>query len=163
MTFRRAVWLSVILHGLIVVVSVTRTFFAPSEPLQLQDAIRVDIVGLPQKIPPTKPCRPSRRPRPRPKRRSPRRPRSPRPNPRRPPKPEAPKFVEKPKPEKPVDVKKSQANALNHLREMDAFAKLEKAAAERKAPRPGPPPRRRPRTPGRTRRSRPTRSRPATV
>jgi colicin import membrane protein len=41
--------------------------------------------------------------------------------------------VEKPKPEKPIDVKKSQKSALNRLKELDAFAKLEKVAAEHKA------------------------------
>ena len=132
MTFRRAIWLSVALHALLVIFSVTRTFFAPSEPMQLPDAIRVDIVGLPQKMLPDEPLPPEPAPAAAP-------PPTPAPKaeaapPAPPPKPEAPKFVEKAKPTKPApDVKHSQKNALNRLREMDAFAKLEKAAAERKA------------------------------
>ena len=135
MTFRRAVWLSVILHVGLAVVSVTRTFLSPGEPMQLPDAIRVDIVGLPQKMAPDEPLppEPAAAPAPAPPAPPPKAEVAP-PPPPPPPKPEAPKFVEKPKPTKPVvDVKKSQKNALNHLKELDAFAKLEKAAAERKA------------------------------
>jgi len=130
-TFKKAIWLSFILHVVLGIFSVTRAFLSPSEPLQLQDAIRVDIVGLPQKIVPDEPLPPE------PAAAAPTKPEpvaAPTPPPPPPPKPEGPKFVEKPKPEKPApDHKKSQANALNRLREMDAFAKLEKAAAERKA------------------------------
>ena len=131
MNFRRAIWLSVALHLGIALFSLTRAFLSPSDPLQLQDAIRVDIVGLPQKIEPDQALPPEPAPAakpvapaaPEPE------PAPPAPTPPPPPKPAAPKFVEKPK----VDVAHSQKSALNRLKEMDAFAKLEKVAAEKKA------------------------------
>ena len=47
----RAIWISIATHVAVVLVFVVRMVIYPSEPLRLDDAIRVDIVALPDKGP----------------------------------------------------------------------------------------------------------------
>lgn len=53
--FSRYVGLSVIFHCTVVLVFTIKTVFFPSEDLQIRDAIRVDLIGLPDKAEPPKP------------------------------------------------------------------------------------------------------------
>lgn len=49
-TFSRDLWISVGAHGLIGVLMFFRIFLFPSESIDLRESIRVDIVGLPEKM-----------------------------------------------------------------------------------------------------------------
>lgn len=55
--FNNALLLSGVAHGLIIVLLIFRAVFLPSEPIEIRNAIRVDVVGLPDKVmAPTKPA-----------------------------------------------------------------------------------------------------------
>lgn len=125
--FGRTVALSCGLHLLVATLMLTRAYLAPSDPLALEEAIRVDIVGLPQKTLPDQPLPPEpvAKPKPAPPPQA-----APEPAPAPPPpKAEAPKFVEKPKP----NLKHDQKDAFAKLRAMDALAKMKREAEEREA------------------------------
>lgn len=49
-TFSRELWISVGAHSLIAVFMFFRIFFFPAESIDLRESIRVDIVGLPEKM-----------------------------------------------------------------------------------------------------------------
>ncbi len=50
LAFRKAITVSLIGHAFLVILLLCRTFFLPSESLDLKNSIRVDMVGLPDKI-----------------------------------------------------------------------------------------------------------------
>lgn len=97
----KAIGVSVALHVIAVAAFTIKTVFYPSEPLVLEETIRVDIVSLPdksmQKLPPMPVTEPV----------APQPPAPPAPEPVKPAEPEAPKPVEaKPEAPKPVEVAK---------------------------------------------------------
>ncbi len=118
-TFRQQVWISVSFHGAIAILLLFRAFFLPDEPLQIHDSIRVDIVGLPDKIqqsppkqaieaPPAKVALPN--------------------------KPDLPAPALK---QKPLNTKKLEKNAFDRLKALEAIDKLK---AEKETPKDTPSP-----------------------
>lgn len=136
----RAIGYSIAAHVAVVAVFVLRMVVYPSEPLKLDDAIRVDIVALPDKaakmpsvpvvdtkpVPPAPP-EPVAQPEPA----------KPEPAPvpvAKPAKPEAPKVVLKPDPKK---TKKAQEDAMKRLEALEKIERMTKSqqqAAARPAP-----------------------------
>ncbi len=49
-TLSRNIWISLAGHALVALLVFFQTVFAPVDPLEIRNAIRVDIVGLPDKI-----------------------------------------------------------------------------------------------------------------
>ena len=129
--FGGAVAVSLGIHLAVAILLLTRAFFAPSDPLALEDAIRVDIVGLPQKMLPDQPLPPE------PAAKTPPPPKAapaPAPTPP-PPKADAPKFVEKPVEKPKPNLKHEQKDAFAKLRAMEALANMKREAEERDAAR----------------------------
>lgn len=123
--FKKCLAVSLFLHFAIVIFFSVRFLFFPSEPLILQNAIRVDVVDLPDKVKslPEPTIAEPAEPEPVAK--------------QEPPKPkEIPKAVElKKEPEKKVETK--QKDAFNKLKQLSALDKLkEKKAEEPKATAP---------------------------
>ncbi len=63
-TFSRNIILSLILHGSVIILLTVKAFLAPSEPIQIRNSIRVDIVGLPDKAKQIAPPAPTAKPEP---------------------------------------------------------------------------------------------------
>ncbi|MBX3020692.1 MAG: TonB family protein [Bdellovibrionales bacterium] len=63
-SFSRAIWISVLGHGIVVTLIFLRAVVMPVEPFEIKNAIRVDIVGLPEKAAefPTEPAKPVAKP-----------------------------------------------------------------------------------------------------
>lgn len=128
-TFSRNVGISLGLHFAIVILIFFRTAMMPSEPIEIRRAIRVDVVGLPQKMPEMVELPP-----PAPQPAAPAKP--------EPPAKELPKKVEvKPEPKgpvvnldkkKPVDHQKAQNKAIESLKRMSALEKIQKDLANEK-------------------------------
>jgi colicin import membrane protein len=133
-TFSRNVAISLGAHFVVAMLIFFKTAMMPSEPIELRRAIRVDVVGLPQKMPKTVELAP-----PAPQPAAPAKPSKP-----EPPVKELPKKAEvKPEPKgptvnldkkKPVDRTKAQNKALDKIKQMSAIDKLkEDLANEKKA------------------------------
>ncbi len=114
-TFRQQIWVSVSFHGVLVLLLLFRAFFLPDDPLQIHDSIRVDIVGLPDKV---KTPAPKAEVQPPPAKVQ------------LPPKPDMPAPALK---EKPVNTQKLEQKALDRLK---ALAAIDKLKAETEAPKP---------------------------
>jgi TonB family protein len=139
---RKAILISVAAHVAVLAVFIVRMVVFPSEPLKLDDAIRVDIVALPDKgpkVPPLpivdpQPVPPAPQPpepitKPEPIKPEP----APAPVPvAKPIKPDSPKVVLKPDPKK---TKKAQDDAMKRLA---ALEKIERMTKSQSAPRPAP-------------------------
>lgn len=118
--FSNCVYVSIAGHIAIVLLVMFKTVLAPNEPLSIRNAIRVDIVGLPQKIQELPKEQPAKEP----------------------PKAPAPKVAEQPKPKAPQapapkakspDTKKAEERALDKLKEMEALEKLKEMGKEKPA------------------------------
>lgn len=118
----RAIIYSIAFHVAVVVALTVRAFFFPSEPIRMEHAIRVDIVGLPDKPiaklpPPVEEVKPPERAKPT----------LPEPKPEVKPEP-APK-VALPKPDTPkVNLNKTKQEQQAALKRLEAIEKLQKMA-----------------------------------
>ncbi len=142
----KAIGYSIAAHVAVLAVFVVRMVIYPSEPLKLDDAIRVDIVALPDKGPKTvplpivdpKPVPPAPQPPEPVAQPEPPKPVEPAAKPVMPSKPEAPKVVLKPDPKKSAkETKKAQDDAMKRLEaleKIERMAKSQSAAAARPAP-----------------------------
>lgn len=138
----RAIGISVLAHVLLFAAFVLRMVIYPSEPLRLDDAIRVDIVALPDKSPqlPNVPVVDTKVPPPSPV--------PPEPQPETPPveaaKPEPAKPVPAPKPEAPKvnlnKTKKAQQDALRRLEALEKIERMTKSQSTAKSAAPVPRP-----------------------
>jgi TonB family protein len=127
--FSRNIMTSLALHFAVVLVIFFQAVLIPQEPLDLRDAIRVDVVDLPKKI--------ETLPEPAPPEPAP----APAPTPAPPPEAKAPEVKtpepqakSKPKAEK-INVKKAQSHAMDKLKQMSALEKLKQEIAESKKPK----------------------------
>jgi colicin import membrane protein len=120
-TFSRSIWVSLMGHGIVAMLLFLKAFVAPQEPIQIRNAIRVDMVGLPDKV--VELPKPQDKPAPAP--------------------PAAPvpaKKAESKKTEAPkVDLKKkkkelakSEKQAMEKLKAMDAIEKMKKELSRSK-------------------------------
>jgi len=119
-TLGRFVSLSVFAHVFLVLIFTIRAFFFNSEPIDYQSAVKVDLVGLPDKIQPLPaPSTPTA-----PEIQAPPAPKAEKPTPA--------KAKETPKKKTVVDEqainldKKKEKSAMSHLKEMSAFEKIQK-------------------------------------
>ncbi len=113
----KALIYSVVAHGVVLLLLVVRVVIFPSEPLVHQQTIRVDMVGLPDRIsgnPPPAAARPEPKPAPAP---TPKPPPPPQPAPKPEPTPPPPKKEPAPAPK--PDVRQSQQAALDRLAEIE--------------------------------------------
>lgn len=124
-TFSRAMWISMMGHGIVAMLLFLRAVILPSQPIEVRSAIRVDVIGLPPKeqVLPDKPATPE------------------------PPKPVSKAEEVKAKPVKPPeakpkaptvdtkkpDLKKSQKSALDKLKALDALNKIKDEVSKEKA------------------------------
>ena len=108
--FKKALVFSGVGHGLLLAFLLLRAVFVPSEPIDLRNAIRVDVIGLPDKIIPPAAPTPAQTP---PKVEIAK------------PAAEAPKLVEKSKP----NTTDLQKKALDRLKALEAIDKLKQAQA----------------------------------
>jgi colicin import membrane protein len=131
-TFSRNLYISAGAHGVIALLIFVRAIFVPSEPIEIRKAIRVDVVGLPQKI--TEPIAKLPEPAAEPM--------------KAPPPPEPAKELpakETPKPPEPKtptvnldkkkpapDTKKAQSKALDKIKQMAALDKIKNDIANDK-------------------------------
>ncbi len=131
-TFSRNVMISLGAHAVLLMFIFLRAVFVPSEPIEIRRAIRVDVVGLPAKMP-EKVELPPPAPEPKP---------IAAPSKPEPPAKELPPKVEPKKPEpkaptvnldkkKPApDTKKAQASALDKIKQMSALDKIKEDVAK---------------------------------
>lgn len=131
-TFGRNIAISFGLHIAVVLVIFFQAVLIPREPLELRNAIRVDVVGLPEKI--EKPAELK------PKPETPQAEPPPPPKPKLPPKEATPEPTMKapvmPKPSptaKKVDLEKAQTESLKKLKAMSALDKIKEQLAEEKS------------------------------
>ncbi len=118
-SFSRAVWISICVHAvLFVTVSVKNVFFK-GEPMVYENAIRVDLVALPDKLPPAEEARPQ-----------PVDPPPPDVKPSPPVRAEKAPPKELPKQEDAINLEKvrekKEQTAMKKLKQMDAFEKIRK-------------------------------------
>ena len=134
MKFQRAIWISLIAHALVFAGFTLRTVFYSDSADEVPDAIRVDMVGLPDKKPAELPAPSAPEPPPKPE------PPKPAPAPEEKPQPKV--EVKKPapipvKPEAPKvnleKTRKDQASALKRLEALDRIERMEKNASTPKA------------------------------
>ncbi len=128
-SFKRALVFSLALHLFLFIVFAVRAVIYPSEPMTLEDSIRVDIVALPDKKTAELPPAAAPEPAPQPK------PVEAKPEPAKPePKPEPAKPAPAPKPEAPKvnldKTKKDQAAALKRLEALERIERMQKAQSE---------------------------------
>lgn len=129
-TFQRNIAISLGLHFAIAMLLMFRAILIPSEPLAIRDAIRVDMVGLPEKMteppkltePPSKAA--EEKPKDMPKKAE-----------AAPPKPAAPTVPSKTA--KKADTKKSELSALNKLKAQSAIEKIKEDLKKEKAAKAG--------------------------
>jgi colicin import membrane protein len=124
--FSRGIGVSIAFHLVILAVLALRAVFYPSEPMQFEHAIRVDMVGLPDKravlapapaAPAKEEAKPAENPAEKPVEKTPDKPKEP------------PKLVLKTDPDK-IDLKKSQKEQSNALKRLEALRKLEAHRAQ---------------------------------
>ncbi len=122
----RNIWISVALHVGIVITFAVKAAWIPSDELLIRSAIRVDVVGMPDKVQtPPEPAKEAVKPAPPPKA-----------EPAAPPKPEvkAPTVpVKNDKPPDPKMTEKTQQKALEKLKAMNAIEKMKSEVAEKEA------------------------------
>lgn len=127
--FRRSIYVSVGLHACVVAVVFLRAVFVPDQPIEIRNAIHVDMVGLPDKLPEM-----PRSPQPAPPKPEPKAPEptsakvKPEPVAAKPPPPKAPTV-----PTKKADLAKSQRDALAKLKRASALQEIEQEVAKQKA------------------------------
>jgi len=137
--FSRNIAISAGIHVVVASMVFFQAFLAPREPLDLRNAIRVDVVDLPKKMQ-TMPDEPAT-PQPAPKAAAP----EPATPPPPAPEPEKPKVaLEKPTPTpkkapKP-DTKSSQSDALNRLKRSNALDRIKQDVSQSQAEKPAPNP-----------------------
>jgi colicin import membrane protein len=127
----KSVVLSLLAHATLVLIFLVRGFLAPTEMMNLQDSIRVDIVGLPEKQQslPEKAAAPA----PAPKAPPPVAAKAkPKPEPVKPKAPEAPKVELNHK----KNLAKSQKNALNEIKAMAALDKIKNEVSTKPSAKP---------------------------
>ena len=125
--FSKAIAVSITAHVVLALGFLLQVAFFPSENMIIPEAVKVDLVALPDKAPPEKvakvaepePAKPEPAPTPTP---------APKPKPIPRAKPEAPK----------VDLTKKQSDAFAKLRQQEALEKLKKAAQPKPTPTPAP-------------------------
>lgn len=121
----KGIWFSIGFHLLIFVIFGVRAAFFQPEAIDYQAAVRVDIVGLPDKPMPEKvaapPPKPEEKEEPKPKV-----------EPKPAPKPPAPKVVEKPKAKEPdaVNLEKQKNKEKEALEKLKAMSALDKIKSE---------------------------------
>ncbi len=117
-------------HGAILALLTIKILFFPSEAPEYKQAVRVDVVALPEKNTeppkphpkPPEPVKEKQKPKPKPKPPKPK-PKLPKPKPKKPkPKP----IVKKPKPKKPNKVKDDQDSAIARLKALQKIKEQEK-------------------------------------
>lgn len=132
-----AIGVSIALHGVLLVFLTVRAVFFPSDPIILEDTIRVDIVALPEKtsrknqLPPPAPPQAEVKPAPKPE---------PKPEPAPPPKPvvEAkpapppPPVAKKPEAPK-VDLNKAKSTQEAALKRLEALERIQQMAKSEEA------------------------------
>jgi colicin import membrane protein len=119
--FTNYVYISIAGHIAIALMIFFKAVLAPSEHIDLRDAIRVDIVGLPKKqeaLPEKEAPAPPRAELPKPK------------------EAEKPKAPEAPAPKKTPDTKKAEQRALEKLKAMAALEKIKEDVNKEKTPKP---------------------------
>jgi len=127
-SFNRNILISVFGHICVVLIIFFRAISMPDEPIQIRNAIRVDVVGLPQKnetLPEKVPEKPS--PAPAPKKMPAKA--------AEPVKPKAP-TVALDKKEKKKDLTKAEKRALEKLKAMEALEKIEAEVGKAKSTKP---------------------------
>ena len=114
-------------HVALLAIFIVRMVIYPSEPLRLDDAIRVDIVALPDKGPKVSTVPPAPQPETQPDSASKTEPQKPAPAPvAKPMKPDSPKVVLKPDPKK---TKKAQDEAMKRLEALEKIERMTKSQA----------------------------------
>lgn len=129
----RAISISVSLHCALFAIFFLKMTFFPSQPIEIKRAMRVDLVGLPEKtqtLPPVEaPAAPAKVETPAPAA-------PPAPTPAPPPKvaeaPKVPTKDAKPKPDT-KKLEKSQTSAMERIKQMEALSKLEQQQKEAQA------------------------------
>ncbi len=137
--FKRAIIGSVALHVALVAVFTVRAVFFPSEPLQLEQVIRVDMVALPDKA--TAKLPPMEEPAPQPQAEAkpePPKPEPPKPEPAKPELPKPPVAQAPPAPPKPeapaVNLNKTKQDQEAALKRLQALQRLEKLQQKESPP-----------------------------
>lgn len=123
------VWISMMSHGIVAMLIFLRAVFIPDQPIQVQNAVRVDIVALPEKqtqMPLTPPSPPQAETAPPPKAKAV--------PPAPPPEPDIPKMPAK-KNAKSADLSKKEKEALNRLKTLEALEKIKHDVAKEKTPK----------------------------
>lgn len=134
--FEQTLVVSVAVHIAVFLAFTVKAYIFPSEPIAIQSAIRVDVVGLPDKAEPKKP-RPSPKAQPKP---------PPKANPPKKPQPKPVVKTTQKKPRSSVDLKSAkskQQQALERLKAMQALESLKQEVAkqdEQKNQQTSPPP-----------------------
>lgn len=118
--FRKYVLLSLALHVSVVLALTVRTFFFPSQPIEFQSALRVDLVALPDKLPAPAAAPEMKAPEPTVKPES------------KPLKAEPDLVLNPKKPNKTDDSKleKKQDESINRLKQLSALERLEQQAKQ---------------------------------
>ena len=132
-SLRTAIGYSVAFHLAVVAILVLRVVFFPASSLPIENAIRVDMVSLPEKnkaVPLTPPAAAIKKQ----VVKTPPTPEIPKPIPKIETPPKAlPKMIEAPKPTNKISLKKTQNDQAAALKRLEALSKLEKQSVQRPA------------------------------
>lgn len=127
--FQRSIYVSLGLHAFIVACVFLRAVVVPDQPIAIRNAIHVDLVGLPDKLPEMPRAPQPTAPKPEPAKAAPEP--APKIKPEPAPKPVPPKAPTVPT--KKADLAKSQRDALAKLKRANALEEIEQEVAKQKA------------------------------